>query len=320
MRSRVSVPRNGSGRLLGIEIGGTKLQVVAGDRRGRLIARHRSTVRPEQGAEGIRSQIADLLSRASGGSSIGAIGVGFGGPVDWRSGRVSRSHQVSGWTDFELGRWLNRWTGSPARVDNDANVAALAEAVLGAGRGHDPVFYVTLGSGVGGGLVCGQQIYHGAIPGEAEIGHLRLNRRGTIVEDRCSGWAVNRRIRFLTRSRPRSFLARLIRGDPGHEARHLGAALSQRDPLAMRILDETADALAFALSHAVHLTHPGIIVLGGGLSLVGEPLRRGVAGRLPGYLMAAFRPGPKVALSRLRDEAVPRGALLLAAAAARGAA
>jgi glucokinase len=89
-------------------------------------------------------------------------------------------------------------------------------------------------------------------------------------------------------------------------------ALDQGDDLARRVLHETADVLAFALAHVVHLLHPEILVLGGGLSLVGEPLRTAVARQLPTHLMQAFRPGPEVALAALGDDAVPRGALLLA--------
>ena len=85
-------------------------------------------------------------------------------------------------------------------MENDANTAALAEARLGAGKGHNPVFYVTLGSGVGGGLVVEGHIYHGRTPGESEIGHLRLSPGGPIVESVCSGWAVDRRLRALARS------------------------------------------------------------------------------------------------------------------------
>jgi len=98
----------------------------------------------------------------------------------------------------------------PAMVDNDANVATLAEAVHGAGKGFNPVFYTNSGTGVGGGLVVDGHIYHGASPGEAELGHMRLDRKGTIVEDRCSGRAVDAKIRELKKSAPQSILAQLI--------------------------------------------------------------------------------------------------------------
>jgi len=302
--------------LLGIEIGGTKLQLALGDAAGGIQRRFRFAVDRDRGAAGIREHIAATLAEVRAGVRLAALGVGFGGPVDWRSGRICCSHHVSGWSDFPLGDWLRELSGVPVAVDNDANVAGLGEARAGAGRGQDPVLYVTLGSGVGGGLVCGGAIYHGAPPGEVEIGHVRLDRAGSTVESRCSGWAVDRRIREWITERPECLLARLAGPQTGGEARHLGAALAAGDADARRILDETAADLAFGLSHAVHLLHPAVVVLGGGLALVGEPLRAAVAAALPGFLMEAFRPGPAVVLAALAEDAVPVGALLLAAAAA----
>ena len=243
-------------------------------------------------------------------------GVGFGGPVDWNTGRICRSHQIEGWSEFDLGGWLHQLTGAPVAVDNDANVAALGEAVRGAGKGFNPAFYVTLGSGVGGGLVVDGRIYHGAKPGEAEIGHVRLDRQGTIVEARCSGWAVDARIRELRVKEPKSLLAGLVGDKVGGEAKHLAAAWQQGDAAAKRLLQETAEDLAFGLSHVVHLFHPEIIVLGGGLSGVGEPLRASVESALRPFTMEAFAPGPKIALAALGEDAVPMGALELARQAA----
>jgi glucokinase len=232
--------------------------------------------------------------------------------VDWKTGKICRSHQIEGWSEFDLGGWLRRLTGAPVLVDNDANVAALGEAVRGAGVGFDPVFYVTLGSGVGGGLVVDSNIYHGAKPGESEIGHVRLDRKGTTVEARCSGWAVDAKIRELKVKEPGSLLARLTGQTAGGEARHLAAAYQQGDAAARRLLLETAEDLGFALSHVVHLFHPEIIILGGGLSGVGEPLRASVEGALRQFTMEAFAPGPRIALAPLGEDAVPAGALRMA--------
>ncbi len=297
---------------LGIEIGGTKLQIVTGDGRAQITGRHRLTVDPVQGGAGIRRQIETTLREILPGIQPLAIGVGFGGPVDWRSGRICRSHQIEGWSEFDLGGWLKGLAGVPVFVDNDANVAALGEARHGAGVGANPVFYVTLGSGVGGGLVAEGRIYHGAAPGEAEIGHVLLDRNGTILESRCSGWAVDARIRALKSGAPASLLCKLAGGQPGGEARHLRAAWEQHDAAARRILQELAEDLAFGLSHVVHLFHPGIVVLGGGLAGVGEPLRAAVAAALRSFSMEAFAPGPRVSLAGLAEDAVPVGALELA--------
>ena len=300
--------------LLGIEIGGTKLQLVVGDENGRIAERKKLAVVPRRGADGIRRQIESALPALVRSHEITAAGVGFGGPVDWRSGRICRSHQIEGWSEFDLAGWLHKLTRAPVHVDNDANVAALGEASLGAGAGCDPVFYVTLGSGVGGGLVTAGRIYHGAIPGEAEIGHVRLDRKGTTVESRCSGWAVDKKVRKLVKQKPRSLFARLAheRCVPGGEAQLLPKAFRSGDAVAKQILRELAEDLAFGLSHVTHLFHPQVIILGGGLSKIGEPLRGSVEQMLLRFLMEAFLPGPKVRLAALGEDAVPLGALLLA--------
>lgn len=297
---------------LGIEIGGTKLQLVLGGPDGQITQRRKWAVEPGRGAEGIRQQLQQAVPELMEGRTLEGTGVGFGGPVDWRTGRICRSHQIEGWSEFGLADWLREQTGRPVRVDNDADVGALGEATCGAGEGFNPVFYVTLGSGVGGGLVVDGLIYHGATPGEAEIGHVRLNREGTIVEQRCSGWAVDARIRELKNADPGSVLAKLAARDPSGEARHLPTALKQKDPAAQRLLNELAEDLAFGLSHVTHLFHPQVIILGGGLSKTGEPLREAVARHLQRFTMEAFAPGPRIALAALGDDAVPAGALVLA--------
>lgn len=295
--------------LIGIEIGGTKLQ-IAGSRDGSIVRRWRANADRPGGGAAIRKQLEQGLAEVLAGGAAAAIGVGFGGPVDVGAGTISRSHQVAGWEGFPLSDWLKDLTGAAIVLENDANTAALGEAVHGAGRGMRSVFYVTLGSGVGGGFVIEQTIYHGRAPGEAEFGHLRLDRSGATVESRCAGWAVDQRLRAASKSSLQ--LAQLIGPNLGGEARHLPAALAAGEPAARAIIDELTDDLAFALSHVVHLVHPHMIVLGGGLSLVGEPLRDGVAGRLPMYAMEAFHPPPEVRLAALGEDAVPVGAIELA--------
>ena len=301
---------------LGLEIGGTKLQLVVGDESAKIRERRRLTVRADLGAAGIRSQIEKTLPELLADHKIAAGGVGFGGPVDWRAGRIARSHQIEGWSGFELAAWLRGLVGAPVFVDNDANVAALGETTRGAGAGFSPALYVTLGSGVGGGLVVDGKIYHGTAPGGTEFGHLRLDRAGTTLDSRCSGWAVDAKIREQIKARPDGPLARLVGDSVRGEARHLAAALQAEDEVAHRILATTAADLAFGLSHAVHLFHPAVIVLGGGLALVGAPLRTAVETALRGFIMDVFAPGPALRLSTLGEDAVPVGALLLAARSA----
>lgn len=298
----------GGGLYLGIEIGGTKLQIFAGNGSARIQERISLPVNKNAGAKGIRRQLEQTVPVLARRFEPAAVGVGFGGPVDWRTGRICRSHQIEGWPGFPLAKWLSGLADAPVRMDNDANVGAFGEALHGAGKKFRVVFYVTLGSGVGGGLVADGKIYHGATPGESEIGHVRLDRDGTILENRCSGWAVDAKVRAAVLKHPKSALARAVGSAKSCEAKFL----TVNDPLAKRILTHAADDLAFGLSHVTQLFHPEIIVLGGGLSLIGEPLRAAVEESLRRYTMETFAPGPKIVLSKLREAAVPIGALALA--------
>ena len=167
-----------------IEIGGTKLQFALGDGTGVIAKRLRFHVDKARGAEGIRARIAEVLPPLVGEHDAAGVAAGFGGPVDWRSGRIARSHQIEGWSDFELGPWLEQIAGVPAVVDNDANVAALGEAWRGAGAGMNPVFYVTLGSGVGGGLVADGQDLRQLSPGTQALPReqQRAHRHGIFAQ------------------------------------------------------------------------------------------------------------------------------------------
>jgi glucokinase len=296
---------------LGIEIGGTKLQVVAGNGAGQILERCRFDVYPEEGAERIRANILTAIEQLKI-FDAKSIGVGFGGPVDRTTGKIWTSYHVGGWSGFDLKSWLQNISGIPAVVENDANVAAMAEAWIGAGKKFSSVFYVTIGSGVGGGLVVDRKIFHGAVPGETEFGHIRLDKSGRTVQDSCSGWAINEKVKKFAGQNPGSFLAQASKKYPRAEAKALGEGVQKQDTSSISLYTETINDLAFGLSHVVHLIHPQIIILGGGFSLIGESLLTFVKGSLQPYLMNAFQPGPSIELSTLKEDAVPIGALVLA--------
>src|SRR5215212_3286149 len=121
-------------KYLGIEIGGTKLQLLVADANGDIEQSLRFAIDAASGAESIRDQISKGLKDINSFNEIAAIGVGFGGPVDWKTGTIRTSHQVAGWANFNLSRWLYEITGKHAAVENDANAAALAEAIYGCGK------------------------------------------------------------------------------------------------------------------------------------------------------------------------------------------
>lgn len=303
--------------LVGVEIGGTKLQIVTAASPTTITRRWRTAADRGGGGSAIRQQIEIGLAELLGAARPRAIGVGFGGPIDVAAGVTCRSHQVDGWDRFPIWRWLADLAGVPVAVENDANVAALGEATHGGGRGLDPTFYANFGSGVGGGLVVGGEVYHGRPPGEMEFGHLRLDRDGRTVESQCSGWAVDRRICAAIGDSPTCDLAARCGHAEGGEAKHLAASVVAGCPVARQVIDAVAADVAFALSHVVHLLHPRVIVLGGGLSLVGEPLRAAIDAALSSAVMEAFRPPPPVVLAALGEDAVPVGALELASRIAK---
>ena len=296
---------------IGIEIGGTKQQIVTGDNQGNVIDRYRFNMEPNANAVDIQKKIEEELTKVIATHQPERIGVGFGGPVNIATGKVATSHQIEGWSGFPLSDWLNTLTELPVVIENDSNTAALAESLRGAGRGFNPAFYVNMGSGVGGGLVIDGEIYHGDTPGEVEFGHLRLTPDGITVEDQCSGWAVDKAIREAVTTNPDCLLGQIIGNKTVGEAKYLADALAQGDAVAQNILSSVTSNLAFALSHVTHLFHPQVIILGGGLSMVGVPLRKSIEKKLPQFLMGIYGNGPEIKLAELGADAVPVGALLL---------
>jgi glucokinase len=301
---------------LGIEIGGTKLQLGVGADTGVLAGLWRGAVDVAAGPEGIRRQITaavpELLARAGvERGRLRGVGVGFGGPVDDHTRTVIKSHQIEGWDNFPLADWVGDLVGLPAVLGNDADVAGLAEALHGAGKGLSPVFYVTIGSGIGGGLIIDGEIYRGAGRGAAEIGHLRMwyvrhHFTGdwweaiAPLEERASGWALGR---WWKHSKLAS----------SHSAEDVVKLAWGGDQEALDILHHAWGVLADGICHVIALLCPRRIVIGGGVSLIGEdllfrPLREFVARNV-------FRPFAgltDIVPAALGEEVVVHGAIALA--------
>lgn len=325
--------------LLGIEIGGTKLQVGLGRRDGSLIDFERVGVEPARNAEGILAKIRDatarLLERAGiAPSELAAVGIGFGGPVDAEEGVVIVSNQVAGWAEFPLANWTRSTFGvAQVVVQNDAATAALGEARSGAGVGFDPVLYLTIGSGIGGGLIANGTIYRGSGRGAIEIGHLLVEDPAPAsstgdptgprtLEQVASGWSIAREGGKLVASADRQAGGPLFRLADGEAARvtaeFVARAALEGDPGAIEVLTRARTALGRVLAHAVTLLAPRRIILGGGVSLIGEdhwfaPIRAEVDRRV----FAPFRGSYDIVAAGLGEAVVVHGALALARDACR---
>jgi glucokinase len=316
---------------LGIEIGGTKLQLGVSDGEGgALAALERRDVIGVHGAEGIRRQIAEAALALSRRFPVKRVGIGFGGPVDAAAGRTIKSHQVNGWEDFPLSSWIDQTLGLPVALGNDCDVAALAEARLGAGRGARHLLYVTVGTGVGGGLVLDGKLHGQGRPAVAEIGHLRpgpecLDAHAT-VESIASGQGIERAARAAIERRAshdpeaKDLLRRCGDELPRLTARAVAEAAEAGNSLAASLLDNALRTLGWAIAQTVTLVAVEAVVIGGGVSLIGEerffsPLRR----HLDRYVFPPLAGSYRVMPAMLGEEVVVYGALALAADADRAA-
>jgi glucokinase len=295
---------------LGIEIGGTKLQLGVGPGDGTVLALERRDVEAKRGAEGILEQIEAAARVLIARHAVSAVGIGFGGPVNSASLVVVKSHHVAGWDNFPLGEWCRRVLMLPAVLENDCDAAALAEARLGAGRGKNPVFYVTVGTGIGGGLVVDGRIFRASGHGAAEIGHLRpglhADRPDQTVESLASGWGIAAAAQArlsdpishafvpltsgLRGTKPDDVRQRLIETEEAEaeyaadllercggkldalSAHMVSRAAGEGNEIAREVLARACQALGWAIGQAITLVAPEVVVIGGGVSLADESL------------------------------------------------
>jgi glucokinase len=294
--------------ILALDFGGTKhaaAVVARGEPAWR--ARRQAPATPNGTMTEDLTLMLSLARDALGGERPAAVGVSFGGPVDFAAGTVRLSHHVPGWEDMPLVRRLHDEFDAPVQVDNDANVAALGEYRFGAGQGCDSLLYVTVSTGVGGGWVLSGQIWRGHEGMAGEIGHTVVDPAGPwclcgkrgCVERMASGryLAQDARDRLAAEPGRGTALLALAGGDPGAvDAHHVAAAAAQGDPLSLELLQGVGRALGRGLGNAANLMNPQRFVLGGGVTKSGEIFWDAV--------QAAAR---AVALPEVHFEIVPAG-------------
>ena len=305
---------------IGIEIGGTKTQVGIGSASGKLLkpAVRRQVVQ-ENGAEGIRRDLVSMAAEALDStkhsiSEIDRIGIGFGGVLDTNQGLILKSYQIAGWDNFPLKDWAEKQWGKPVVIQNDASTAGLAEALHGRGRGYSRIFYMTIGSGIGGGWVVDGKVDNGQGIGATEMGHTwvpdPVSGRPAELEQICSGWAIGRRAR-LAAAKKKSLMLEMAGSLEAIDAKIVYAAAEKGDEIAKQILTETCQGLGIAISNVISLLHPERVIVGGGVSLMGplfwNTLRNEVASRS----MPLFVSSVGVVRAQLREDVVVIGALCL---------
>jgi glucokinase len=306
---------------IGIEIGGTKIQVGIGSTNGKLLPRGiiRKQVVQENGAGGILrdlvSMIDELLeSKHLKLSDIDKIGIGFGGILDANQGIILKSFQIDGWNNFPLKAWAEKQWRKPVFIQNDASTAGLAEALHGNGRGYSRIFYMTIGSGVGGGWILNGKIDNGQGFGAAEIGHTWVpdptSGLPTELEQICSGWSIGRRAR-LAASDKKTLMTQMAGALERIDAKAVYLAAEKGDEIANRILDETCQALGLAISNVIALLHPERVILGGGVSLMGSLFWKRLRKEVQSRTIPLFASTVDVVRAKLKEDVVVIGALCL---------
>jgi len=277
---------------LAIDIGGTKFAAALFQEQ-RMLERASAPTDRSGGPAWMLDQIGRAATAWRGRYGIHRCGIGFGGPVDFPAQRVVHSTHVPGWSDFDLAREVEKLAGVRPVMDNDANLGALGEAVHGAGRGFRPLFYMTLSTGIGGGLITEEDnVYRGADSYAGEIGHLTIRPDGPdclcgsrgCFERMCCGLWLER--------------------DHGRAADEL-----LRDPA---FVERYVVDLALGLKAAIMLLNPARIVIGGGISKVGDALFVPLRAELRRQITDWSRARIDVAPAKLGDDSVLYGALTLA--------
>jgi glucokinase len=310
---------------LGIEIGGTKLQLGVGAGDGQIVDLVRRDVDAAKGAAGILEQIESAAAELGQKHRIERIGIGFGGPIDAANGLTTKSHQISGWGRFPLARWCEEHIGRPVTLGNDCDAAAVGEARFGAGVGAGSVFYVTVGTGIGGGLVIGGRLHGAGRAAAAEIGHLRPGLGAVCPETTVESLAAVPAIAAAARARLANakngkcewiadLLRRCDKNPKGLTAKMVAAAAEDGNEIARELLAHACQSLGWAIAQMITLIAPEVIVVGGGVSLSGEqlffmPLRAEVAR----YVFPPLAGSYEIVPAKLGELAVVHGAIALAA-------
>ncbi len=265
--------------VLGIDIGGTKLATVLATREGEILHKVRLPTEaqrgPAFGVERIKAMVRQNLAETGiAPADVLGIGVACGSPMDAEQGIILGPPNLPTWNPVPIKAILEAEFGLYTELENDANAGALAEWLFGAGKGKRNIVYMTMGTGIGGGLILDGRLYRGTNGNAGEVGHMRVvDRDGPLcscgkrgcLEAFCSGPAIARRVReaVLTASPAQSRALLTLAGTADAlAAEHLFLAARQGDPLALHLVDETAHYMGVGLANIIQTINPQVIILG----------------------------------------------------------
>jgi len=264
---------------IGIDIGGTKVLSALADSEGKIINKAQNPTEADKGEDVIISNIEDSIERVIKNSKIGKeevkrIGVGSPGPLDLNKGVIIENSNLA-WTNVPIVEILEDITGIEVILENDANAAALGENQFGAGQAADHMVYLTISTGIGGGIIINRKIFHGGKGNAGEVGHMTLIPDSDYqcgcgnygcFEAVASGTAIARRGRESITAHQDSLIYEYSEGNPDVvDAPLIAAAAREGDQEAIRIFKLTGQLLGVGIANVVNLFDPEIILLGGGV-------------------------------------------------------
>ena len=304
----------------GVDLGGTTVKIAWFDEEGTLLHKWEIPTVTENNGSRILPDIAAsirgyLAEQGIADSSVIGVGIGVPGPVD-KNGVVNKCVNL-GWGRFNVEQELSQLTGFPVKAGNDATVAALGECWKGGGAGYDNIVFITLGTGVGGGIIVGGKPIHGTRGAGGELGHIVLNKHETTpcgcgkygcVEQYCSATGI---VRTAKRILNQDLGPSLLREAEELTCKDIFNAAKDGDALAIKILDEVYEQLAEFVGDVCCVLDPEAVVIGGGVSKAGTVLLEGIRSRLHKYVFHAIR-DVELSLAVLGNDAGAYGAFKLA--------
>jgi len=310
--------------VIGVDLGGTKIYTVLAGPDGRVMAAVKVPTESAGGRDHVLKRIVRTMEQVREqagvpGRLVGATVVGAPGPLDASRGIVYQAPNL-GWRNVPLKQLLEEAAGIPAWLENDANLAALGEHVYGAGLGETDLVYITVSTGIGGGMILGGRLYRGIGGGAGEIGHMTVLPDGPLcscgnrgcLEALASGSAIAREARSLVARGKGSAI--LVAGgeDSGVDAEAVSAAAAAGDPEAVFIIAAAARFLGIGLANVVNLLNPAMVILGGGAMKIGSLLFEGARSEMQKRALAAAYDRVKLVPAQLGDRAGAMGAVALA--------
>ena len=264
--------------IIGVDLGGTQIRVARLDENLQILQREKTLTKDEEGLDATLNRIKELIHKVlpDDDTKVAGIGVSAPGPLNPETGVIVRPPNLKGWVDVPLADILNEEFNVPVFVGNDANVAALAETVLGAARGYRHVIYITVSTGIGSGIIIDGHLLLGKAGLAAEAGHVPIVVDDGVVsslEKEAAGTALAQKARIMLENGTESIMYDMVEGDFDKvDAVIINEAAKQGDALALGIVERAGFIIGLGVTALLHLFNPEIIVIGGGVSKIGDLL------------------------------------------------